>query len=117
MPVEGKINPLEVKTSEKVAKLMTQTKLLWPKYDPDLGSFVNGKPLINKYVENCFTDAGLKSDYDFILQNKRVDDIIIKELNTKEDTRSYEAQKAKSRPVNLNQKQCQNVIKKMYDFK
>ena len=78
--MQDKLNPLQVKTSEKVAKLMTQVKLLWPKYDPDLNATVDGLPLIKKYLAHCFKDATLMKDYEFILKNKDVDDIIMDEL-------------------------------------
>lgn len=83
---------------------MTQSKLLWPTYDPDLNAHVDGAPLIKKYVEHCFQDANLKTDYDYIIQRKNVDDIILNELNKVPDNRPIDEQKRFDRPVMLNQK-------------
>jgi hypothetical protein len=67
-----RVNPLAVKASEKIGKLNTQIRLLWPKYDPDLDTFINGVPLIEKMLEHCFKDAHLTKDWEHILKTKDI---------------------------------------------
>ena len=62
------LTPLTTKVSDKIGKINTHIRLLWPKYDPDLNTKVDGTPLIKKYIKHAFTDAGLTKDHDLILK-------------------------------------------------
>ena len=73
------LKPLQTKVGDKIGKINTQIRLLWPKYDPDLNTKVDGAPLIKKYVKHAFTDAGLSKDHDIIVKEKNMDNLINQE--------------------------------------
>ena len=113
------LRPLTTKVSDKIGKINTQIRLLWPKYDPDLNTKVDGTPLIKKYVKHAFTDAGLTKDFDLIAKEKDLDRIINQEDAERPATAFDRLTKAAPKgtgEIGLNQQQVKNVIKKMYGY-
>ena len=41
----------------KIEKLHKKARVLWPKYDPDLDTMVNGRQKVHQYLENVFSDC------------------------------------------------------------
>ena len=65
-------------TPQKVEACKKQARKLWPKYDPDLDTFVNGRKLLHKYVNNVFDDAKLRTELEQMKKEKNLDELINK---------------------------------------
>ena len=63
-------------TAQKIDGLKKQARKLWPKYDPDLDSMINGRDLIHKYLNNIFDDCKLKSDLEQLKRQQNLDKLI-----------------------------------------
>lgn len=100
-------------TSEKQEKLTKQVRVLWPKYDPDLDTQVNGRPLIKEYVKEVFTKSKLDAEYVQLRSKKNIDDLIDAEAAKMQKTKTT----SKNRnDVSLNQAGIINVIENLYDI-
>ena len=68
-------------TAQKVETCKKSARKLWPKYDPDLNTKIDGRVLINKYITNIFEDAKLKSEFVQLKKEKPVDGLIDKQVS------------------------------------
>lgn len=98
----------------KIDKLRQQARLLWPKYDPDLDTQVNGRKQIHKYVEEIFASSKLQADLVALRKKKNLDALIDAEAQ-KRVKNGVAAPKAPTGDVSLNQAQIFNVIDELYD--
>ena len=103
-------------TPQKMEKLTKQARVLWPKYDPDLDTQVNGRAQIHRYIQEIYTTSKLDAEYVQLRKQKNLDDLIDAEVQRglKNDVAAQRALKNK-KDVNLNQAQILNVIETMYD--
>lgn len=90
--------------------------MLWPKYDPDLDTQVNGRPLIHEYINHTFAASNLQGDLAQLKKQKKVDDLIDQEVQraavNKKDVLALKTPKDPN--VSLNQAQVFNVIEELY---
>ena len=102
-------------TSEKQEKLKKQVRVLWPKYDPDLDTQVNGRERIHDYIQHIFTSADLQADYRQLRKEQDLDGLIDEQAQkgVKNDTSARKSAK-NSKIVSLNQAQVLAVVDEMY---
>ena len=61
---------------DKIERLHRKARVLWPKYDPDLDTMVNGRQKVHQYLENVFSDCKMISEYDELTMIRNVNDLI-----------------------------------------
>jgi len=74
--MSGQPAALQSKTAEKIAKINTQLRLLWPQYDPDLNTKVDTVPLVRKYIKHAYKQAAFSKDHENIEKEKDLDRLI-----------------------------------------
>ena len=50
--------------------------MLWPTYDPDLDTQVNGRERIHEYIQHIFTSSDLQADYRQLRKEEDLDELI-----------------------------------------
>lgn len=50
--------------------------MLWPKYDPDLDTMVNGRQRIHEYINECFAKDNLQGDLVQLKKQRKLDELI-----------------------------------------
>ena len=100
-------------TPQKIEKLKKQGRVLWPKYDPDLDTQVNGRPRIHDYVNHIFTSSDLQGDLALLRKQRNLDDLIDREVQKKVNN-DLSPSKPGDPSVSLNQAQVFNVIGELY---
>ena len=108
--MKTQINPLKAKTTEKISRLTTQTRLLWSKYDNGLKGTISGVPNVKNLLSQCFTKAGLGKDYLYIEANKNllVEIVDIAESDAK-------AHSTHRKGIHFSQLMVIQLIKTLYD--
>lgn len=106
---------------QKIEKLRKQARLLWPKYDPDLDTQVNGRERIHDYIQHIFTSADLQADYRQLRKEQDLDGLIDEQAQkgVKNDTSARKGAnqigtKSSQKMVSLNQAQVLAVVDEMY---
>lgn len=99
---------------QKIESLKKQARLLWPKYDPDLDTMVNGRKKIHEYVDHIFAGCNLQADLVQLKQQRNLDDIIDMQAQkaAKNDKTQWNA-----KDVSLNQAQIHALIEELYGEK
>ena len=107
-------------TPQKVGACKKQARKLWPKYDPDLDTMINGRKQIHKYVKQSFDDAKLGADFVQLKKEKDLDTLINKQVQKAAKNQSsvvWQANKDLKGDVALNQAQIHNIIEDLYGVK
>ena len=65
-------------TPQRIEALKKSARKLWPKYDPDLDTMVNGRAKIHQYIKHIFEEAKLKPDLDQLSKERNIDTLIDK---------------------------------------
>lgn len=63
-------------SAQKIETLKEKARKLWPKYDPDLNSMVDGRKKIHAYIANVFSEAKLTADLEKSKQTHNIDELI-----------------------------------------
>ena len=112
---------LESRTADRIAKINTQLRLLWPQYDPDLLTQIQTVPRIRKYIKDAYTQASYGRDHEIIEKEKDLD-LLITDIYH-EGNLAAGAAPSSARPgkygnvVALNQHQCKELVRRMYDYR
>lgn len=67
-------------TPQRIEALKKNARRLWPKYDPDLDTMVNGRNKIHKYIEHIFEETKLKSELEQLKKECSIDDLIDRQI-------------------------------------
>jgi hypothetical protein len=89
----------------------------WSKYDKDWQHIIYDKTVIAKAIQNCFTDAMLKSDYDNLVmaqEQHNLDKLIYEEAKIFDYAKVMKDQKKVDIAISLNQVQIVNIVKRLY---
>jgi hypothetical protein len=86
--------------------------MLWPKYDKELSSSLNGMDLIRSFIAHCFEEAGLAVDFTAMMSKFNIQGLIIEEVNQKPDFRDDYS--GPERPIQLSQAQILSIFKRVY---
>ena len=52
----------EMTTPQRIEALKKNARRLWPKYDPDLDTMVNGRKKIHQYINHVYEETKLKPE-------------------------------------------------------
>lgn len=104
-------------TSQKIESLKKTARRLWPKYDPDLDTMVNGRTKIHQYIEHIFKDTKLEAELEQLKKERSIDDLIERQIDKAKKNQSsviWQANRDLGYDVALNQAQCHNLIEELY---
>lgn len=87
----------------KIAKISTQTKLAWPKYDTELQGYLSDNVKLQHLIKDSFTAAGLENDFDELTQQQNLGELVREHLANTDAER-------------LGQKNVRAILKDMYYF-
>lgn len=90
-------------TGPKIAKISTQTKLKWVKFDKNFQGFLNDTKKINQLIEDSFDATGLSDDYKELNEHQNIEQVIKGHLQNAKDKR-------------LSQKNVQSIVKDLYMY-
>lgn len=107
-------------TPQRIEALKKNARRLWPKYDPDLDTMVNGRNKIHKYIEHIFEETKLKSELEQLKKECSIDDLIDRQIEKAKKNQSsviWQANKDLGSDAALNQAQCINLIDELYGIR
>jgi hypothetical protein len=87
----------------KIAKISTQTKLKWVKFDTKFTGFLDNHAKIHQLIKDSFEAAGLSKEYDELNKEQDVNELIREHLQNTQQNK-------------LSQKNVQAIVKDMYQY-
>jgi hypothetical protein len=107
-----------VGNQKKIHVINMKVRQAWSKYDKDSRQIIYDKANIIKIIQQSFTDAMLKSDFDNLIaqqQNKSLEKLIYEEAKLFDYDKVMRDQKGTDMNINLNHEQVMNIIKRLYN--
>lgn len=68
-------------TPQKIESLKKNARKLWPKYDPDLDTLINGRKKIHQYIHHVFEETKLKTELEQLTKERNIDYLIDRQID------------------------------------